>query len=359
MGEKVTDLSHKAFVLMPFDPVFDKIFNDLIKPPLEKSGYDVQRADSLDNQQNILKDIIRGIKEADLIIADLTGLNPNVFYELGIAHTMEKPTILLTQSIKEVPFDLKSYRLTQYSTTYYDAANLSERLSHIAEKAKSGNIGFGNPVTDFIPAMKTVETKVEEDKGIIDFIVDGQKSFENITRCTARMTEATLEIGAKFKQRTAEIEKTKKIAQRGRQSVAITKINKISTEAAEDISNYANKLEKEQPIYHSAWELFDENINSLLKITQIKNEKDLEESKKFHIIICELQSAVKGVLKTMRIFRDTIDGLRGISQKINQASSRTLAILDPFISEFESSNSYCTKVMTLLEEKIEKGIVDN
>ncbi|GAI12942.1 unnamed protein product, partial [marine sediment metagenome] len=73
---------------MPFDLEFDWIFNDLIKLALEEVGYDVKRADSILNQQNILKDVVRGIAEADLVVADLTGLNPNVFYEIGIAHTM-------------------------------------------------------------------------------------------------------------------------------------------------------------------------------------------------------------------------------------------------------------------------------
>lgn len=72
----------KAFVLMPFDPEFDLIFNKLIKPALEDVGYEVTRADSFLNQENILKDVVRGIAEADLVVADLTTLNANVFYEL-------------------------------------------------------------------------------------------------------------------------------------------------------------------------------------------------------------------------------------------------------------------------------------
>ena len=99
-----------AFVIMAFDKEFDAIYSDLIKPSLEKIGYEVKRADSLLSQQNILKDIVREIASADLIIAELTSLNPNVFYELGIAHALRKPTILLTQSIEELPFDLRSFR---------------------------------------------------------------------------------------------------------------------------------------------------------------------------------------------------------------------------------------------------------
>ena len=74
----------RAFVIMPFDPEFDSVYEELIKPPLENAGYHVTRADSLFNQQNILRDIIRGIASASLVVADLTTQNANVLYELGL-----------------------------------------------------------------------------------------------------------------------------------------------------------------------------------------------------------------------------------------------------------------------------------
>lgn len=62
-----------AFVIMPFDPEFQSVYDDLIKPALEEAGYDVERADSFLDQQNILSDIVRGIGDADLVVAELTG----------------------------------------------------------------------------------------------------------------------------------------------------------------------------------------------------------------------------------------------------------------------------------------------
>jgi len=150
MKRKRGETRPRAFVLMPFDEEFDKTFHDLITPALEQAGYEVQRADSIDDQQNILKDVVRGIAEADLVVADLTSANPNVFYELGISHAMRKPTVLLTQSIEDVPFDLKSYRMIRYSLRFDKARQMSEKLTDVAHKAITGNIGFGNPVMDFL-----------------------------------------------------------------------------------------------------------------------------------------------------------------------------------------------------------------
>ncbi|GAH24008.1 unnamed protein product, partial [marine sediment metagenome] len=141
----------KAFVLMPFDPEFKSIYEDLIKPALEEVGYEVARADSFFDQQNILRDIIRGIAEAKLIVADLTAINSNVLYELGVCHGLQIPTILLTQSIEVVPFDLRPYRIQIYSTRFDEVKKLKDALKEIGERHKNREITFGSPVTDFLP----------------------------------------------------------------------------------------------------------------------------------------------------------------------------------------------------------------
>jgi len=106
----------RAFVLMPFGEAFDPVYSGLLEPALAAAGYEVTRADSVIDQQNVLRDIVTGIERADLVVADLTGLNPNVFYELGIAHGLGIATILITQALDEVPFELRAYRVKAYST---------------------------------------------------------------------------------------------------------------------------------------------------------------------------------------------------------------------------------------------------
>jgi len=359
-----------AFVLMPFDPEFDVIFNKLIKPPLEEVGYDVKRADSLLNQQNILKDIVRGIAEADLVVADLTYLNANVFYELGISHTMQKPTVLLTQSTEEIPFDLKSYRVIPYSTHFNRVDQLSKALKEIGEKAKSGNLGFGNPVGDFLPQTKEVkfppatraegtvmevegereaETE-EEEKGIWDFVLESEKSIKDINECMEGITKATQEIGGKMRQRTAEAQK---ITQTGGPGTA-SQMHKLAKVTAIDMIQHANKLEEEQPKFHKAWESFGENTSSLVQTMRIRTKEDKEAALRFRSSVAGLQSGIKSALEGTQRYRDSVANLKGISSDINRASKRTAYILDLLIFDLEGADSYCTKVLTLLDEKVEK-----
>ena len=79
-------MQRRAFVLMPFEDEFDDIYEYLIREPLSKAGYDVNRADEILNQENILSSIIDSIIHSELIVADLSTSNPNVYYELGLSH---------------------------------------------------------------------------------------------------------------------------------------------------------------------------------------------------------------------------------------------------------------------------------
>lgn len=71
-----------------------------------------------------MKDVLKSISLADYLIADLTGRNPNVYYELGIAHALMKKVVLLAQDLQDIPFDLKHQRILEYSDTVAGAAKL-------------------------------------------------------------------------------------------------------------------------------------------------------------------------------------------------------------------------------------------
>ncbi|MBU6223896.1 MAG: hypothetical protein KGP13_03625 [Burkholderiales bacterium] len=123
-----------AFVLMPFTDLLTKIYQTLIKPTVENSQFGLvcKRADDIKSNQAIIQDIWKSICEARIVIADLTDLNANVMYELGIAHTLGKETILLYQrSEKEIkfPFDLSHIRRIEYENTVPGAQALEKELS--------------------------------------------------------------------------------------------------------------------------------------------------------------------------------------------------------------------------------------
>jgi hypothetical protein len=98
-----------VFVLMPFSSDFDDIYHLGIKKACENTGAYAERVDEQIYQETILERLINQIFKADIIISDMTGKNPNVFYETGYAHALNKTVILLTQNADDIPFDLKHY----------------------------------------------------------------------------------------------------------------------------------------------------------------------------------------------------------------------------------------------------------
>jgi hypothetical protein len=123
-----------VFVLSPFSEPFNAIFRDHVKPTIERLGdYNCIRADDIYDNRPIIEDIWRCINEARVVIAELTGRNPNVFYEVGIAHTVGKEVILLTQTMEDVPFDLRHLRCVVYDYTPRGAQTLETNLRNTVE----------------------------------------------------------------------------------------------------------------------------------------------------------------------------------------------------------------------------------
>ncbi len=94
---------------MPFDEEFNDIYKLGIKQSCIDAGAYCERVDEQIFNESILDRIYNQISKADIVIADMTGRNPNVFYEVGYAHAIGKKTILLTKNSADIPFDLKHY----------------------------------------------------------------------------------------------------------------------------------------------------------------------------------------------------------------------------------------------------------
>lgn len=105
--------SDLCFVLMPFDETFIAAWNYIKSINLE--GIIVKRADDISSAGVIIEQVFEAIDDARVVIADCTGLNPNVMYELGYAHAKNKDTIIITREEPEVlPFDIRHRRIIRY-----------------------------------------------------------------------------------------------------------------------------------------------------------------------------------------------------------------------------------------------------
>lgn len=118
----------RAFVVMQFAEPYDTFYREVIQKQAEAAGFDVVRIDEKAGPGVIFQDIQREIEQAEVVVAEITPANPNVFYELGYAHALGKPTILLAQRGAELPFDIRSFRVVFYNDTIGGKAEVERNL---------------------------------------------------------------------------------------------------------------------------------------------------------------------------------------------------------------------------------------
>jgi nucleoside 2-deoxyribosyltransferase len=105
-----------CFVVMPFSPELDDVYHLGIREVVSSSGGSCERADELSYVGGIMEKIYDSIRRADVIIAEVTQPNPNVYYEIGFAHALGKPVVIITRDIKSSPFDLSGYNHIVYKS---------------------------------------------------------------------------------------------------------------------------------------------------------------------------------------------------------------------------------------------------
>lgn len=116
-GEPNTQSAHDIFVIMPFKEEMRAVYQDHLRKIASKLKRSIARADDFFGAHQVMEDVWSALYSSKVIVADCTGKNPNVFYEMGIAHSIGKPVILITQNSDDVPFDLRHIRYLEYEFT--------------------------------------------------------------------------------------------------------------------------------------------------------------------------------------------------------------------------------------------------
>jgi hypothetical protein len=307
-----------------------------------------------------MRDVVRGIARAHLVIADVTGLNGNVMYELGVAHGLGRPTVILAQSIGEVPFDLRSYRVQEYSTHFRDALQLRAELVAIAQSHLRGEVSFGSPVSDFgdveIPSLQrgaaTPSQRPEPDRahadeepGFLDSLQDFSEASTVFVTSFGTLSAETVAVGAEVAQLTERIEKLN-AAEPG--ATAARQYRVIAIKAAGLLDRYSDRLEEFLPETEEASERI---LNSgLAYVTSVRDNGDEETVRSLRRTSEETLTAVRPAMEGIAEFRESILGLRGISSPLTTASKRAARNMDHIISVGERIESFAERTLSLLED---------
>ncbi len=140
-----------CFIIMPFKDDLKDVYHKAIKPACLETGFRALRVDELKGPFNIHRKIIQNIFLSEIMIADLTGWNPNVFYEMGVAHAIENKTIMISNEGENLPFDVNAFNCILYRQDKNGLEKLKTQLIDSINHFDAWRQEPSNPVQDFKP----------------------------------------------------------------------------------------------------------------------------------------------------------------------------------------------------------------
>ena len=352
----------QIFVVMPFDSEFDDVYQYLIKEPLEEKGHSVNRANDVATNQSILRTIVQNIAEADLVIVDLTSRNPNVYYELGIAHCLEKQTVQIVQDLEDVPFDLKSHNVIVYSLRYREAEALPRELLNIVELAEDNKYTFSNPVAESLHKdgeISEVTRDVdklddrdelhigESDMGTLDAIVAAEESAFEVAKVAESIAAQFTILSDKARVHT---DKINSLNANPNQKGLNSKRLQILREFSKDVDYFSHQISPNIPRLRKSWETTEQGLGHWITTSRIKSQEELEAMQS---LANAIETTLTGLGKnrtTFGSFRDSQNGLMGLSSATDRALRNSDRVLQRLDDEFVLGESVLSRILDLLRD---------
>lgn len=335
----------KVFMIMPFQDEFFEVY-EMIKRKFS-DRFEFSNAGSEENQQNILKDIIQPIYETDIVIADLSGLNPNVMYELGLAHSFNKKTIVITKDeLTNLPFDLKQYRAKNYDTYFKKFDELLQYLETNLMGVVDGKIEFSNPVKDFLSTENisdikwfsekpTIVLEDETDKGFLDFLEDIESNTNKLAETIETLSKDMDEMTEGITKSSIEIERVNKNGGNGTASF----VRKESKKVAKHIDNFGGKLRVHNKNISELWDEIEKNTLGLLENDFATGECNKKSLTDYLISLCGLREEITSTNESVESLKENIGSNIGIERSMTQAIRFVVADLSTYINNTEHIQS--------------------
>ena len=328
----------RIFVAIPSGNTFEAIYAELIKKPLARLGLQVDRAADLSTANDIMRDIIRGIEDADVVIADLTDRNPNVFYEIGLAHARERPVVMLTQDLEDIPFDLRQYRTIKYDTRFDKVGELEGKLVDVVTTALRDSKLAAGPYTGFrsdAPSPNTAPSPAgseqEDDipKGIFDYHVELEDAFQKAHPILTSIRETMQEFNVRTTSLTDDMNREK----RPDGTVDVRRVHALLRSAAKGFSRDAENLRAQRIEYEMVMRPVEDGLERLLSEILRGNDSDLDRIEDSAELLRPVQDSIRSARDGCTRLAEIISRLPAVEREI----TRSLRGLRDELLEFAGS----------------------
>lgn len=233
----------------------DWVFNFVLAPVMQERGYEIARADKMHDPLMITDSIFDALTKSEVCVADLTMLNANVFYELGIRHALELPVIHIAQTGTALPFDNAGYRTIMFDRQCYDSMmRLKADINAQMDTIEKPDFNLSNPLTQFRGREKLASSSDTRDQVIVDM----QKQIASMARRLAS-AEANFNASASVRSINAWADMAMERSRReGLVELDSLRAAKMSAAEAAGLidrhrSSYSDAIEAEQRNALNAW----------------------------------------------------------------------------------------------------------
>lgn len=232
IGDETSDIRSRS----------DEILQYIITPVFSNRGYEVTRADKIDEPGIITTQIIQRIIDDDIVIADLTGHNPNVFYELAIRHSIKKPFIQIIKEGEKIPFDIAGVRtisIDEHNLSSAEAAKKS--INKSIDSIESEGYKVESPVTIAVDIQSLRQSENPERRSLAEVLSafsDLRSDISNMNEIINSMHNMALR---ESNQRRVEKNRESTVSRRSPTSFAYREPDKLS--ALQTIDNKISMIE--------------------------------------------------------------------------------------------------------------------
>ncbi|MCW6661874.1 hypothetical protein NHG28_06490 [Aerococcaceae bacterium NML201209] len=213
MDKRKVEDNNECFFITPIGSpkseereLLEALTENVIKPVLKKKNLKLEVAHRIDEGGSIVDQIFTRILNSKLAIVDLTGLNPNVMYELAVRHSFGKPCVVICQDNTNLPFDVLAERTIFYSNSIKGAGELIEELDRKIDFALKNEQDADNPVTRVIQRSRVFENMEQQDSTVL-ILNELNKLSDRLSRIENKSNSKRISF-KKFEQTVRELEKS-------------------------------------------------------------------------------------------------------------------------------------------------------
>ena len=336
-----------------------QMWAEVLEPACDVFGLKAIRADRIAETGEITEQIFQYLRDADVVIADLSGANPNVMYELGLRHTRDKLTIQIGE-YGRLPFDVNTIRTIQFQRT--EAGRIDARNS-LTEALRTGLQGNGSPVAatrvwnepasigaesialavERSHAIEEADEDVDE-PGVVDMLAEGEAAIGEVSTSLNEMTGITRQIGELTTESSERIHESdsKKRGFAGRVVVA--------RELASSLAEPTSLFEEQANDYLGSVGKLDAMVSFILDRME-ENPTEAAEGQSFLRSTLELVDATDGVAVNLAKFREGAVSLRKLAKDLAPASKTIERSLNRFIQGNTTISGWRGRIEPLLDEE--------